>query len=464
MVEEVMEELKKEIKEEGDNLKDLREKALSMVVFGQNCLKQIAEKNIPPEIFVEQDIDKKIINELLLWYRKYKSEPVMSAILDIVDNDRVKVKNRMTELFKIQINKNELMLVIDKLMLVWSRKRIESSLIEELDSSKYKSLEDYKKNLIKLGSKIHTVINKLSDNTYGGESFTTKNVEENIGFIKDRDTSFLKRFHLGHDPIDSATGGFLPGEVLMIVGNVNQGKSMVLANAAYHMWYYNNANVLILTAEMQPEMFDDRIYSRASAVEYSHIINGKASLSEGDRQALDSAVKEIKTKKNQIIVKWLNNSDNVNTVARYIEDLEKLHNFIPDVLIIDSLECLTPAKESHGSDWEDKGQIVVEFKNYAETFNNGSKLFVISTHQAKTVTQEKEFKDIDITDIGRSKIVAEKADAAIYLRCREDLKRMDVKTIKARRFSKDLSWSMAYDFSRVLITNIEKDETDILGQ
>ena len=61
--------------------------------------------------------------------------------------------------------------------------------------------------------------------------------------------------------------------------------------------------------------------------------------------------------------------------------------------------------------------------------------------------------------MGRSKIVAEKADAAFYLRCEDDRKRMQIKTIKARRFSKELRWNMAYDFSRVLITNIINDDT-----
>jgi len=319
------------------------------------------------------------------------------------------------------------------------------------------NLDSYAGAVKDLSAKLYTIHNNVVDSSTGGDSFTTKNSAENIEMIKTRDTTSLRRFYLGHDPLDDATGGFLPGEVLMIVGNVNQGKSMVLANAAYHMWYHNNANVLILTAEMQPEMFDDRIYSRASAVEYSHILAGKGKLSEDENKALDVTVKEMKSKENQIIVRWLNNSDNVNTVAKIIDDYEKMHNFIPDVLIIDSLECLSPVKESKEGDWRDKGQVVDEFKSFAETFRNGRKMFVISTHQAKTVTAEKEFMDIDITDIGRSKIVAEKADAAIYLRCREDLRRMQIKTIKARRFSKDLSWSMAYDFSRVLITNIEND-------
>ncbi len=445
-----------------NNISEVKEKALTLLLSDYDALKEVADRGIPTEIFLDKEEDGFIINELLAWHKRHRTKPSVSKILEKLnteDHSKYLIfKARVTPLSKLEVAKNEFGFYVDQLKHHWATKQVEKTIEASLVPDKpFTDLNQYASAIKDLSAKLFNIHNKVSVDSNGMESFTTKDVEQNIDSVKNRDLSQIKRFNLGHDPLDDATGGFMPGEVLMIVGNVNQGKSMVLANAAYHMWYHDNANVLILTAEMQPEMFDDRIYSRASAVEYNKIINGKKHLGPEDLQALDTAVKEIKSRQNQIIVKWLDNSDNVNTVAKYIDDLEKLHNFIPDVLIIDSLECLTPAKPSQGHDWEDKGQIVVEFKNFAETFRNGKKLFVISTHQAKTITQEKEFKDIDITDIGRSKIVAEKSDAAFYLRCREDLKRMNIKMIKARRFSKDLSWNMAYDFSRVLITNIEND-------
>lgn len=441
---------------------ELKDKALTTILSDYEALVNVVEKGIILDIFINQNEDGFILDELIKWHKKYRTKPSVSKILERLNMEShdkyLLFKSRVMSLKNVKIEKNEFPYIVEQLKHVWATSKVEGTIKDILLPEKpYNNLDSYAKAIKNLSSKLFTVHNNVIQENNGGESFTTANVEENIELIKNRDNSGMKRFFLGHDPLDDATGGFLPGEVLMIVGNVNQGKSMVLANAAYHMWYHNRANILILTAEMQPEMFDDRIYSRASAVEYSHILNGKNSLTEEEMKALDITIKEMKSRDNHIIVKWLDNSDNVNTVAKYIDDLEKMHNFIPDVLIIDSLECLTPANGSTGKDWEDKGQVVMEFKNFAETFRNSRKIFVISTHQAKTITQEKEFKDIDITDIGRSKIVAEKADAAIYLRCRDDMKRMNIKTIKARRFSKDLSWNMAYDFSRVLITNIEND-------
>lgn len=432
-----------------------------------DCLKQIVEKGVPLEIVIDKAEDKLVLNELITWHKHHKTKPSATKIeekLNVESHDKYLIfKNRLAELKSIDAKLNEFPYYLEQLKHHWATKQVEEKIKTILIPDKpHTDLKNYAGAVKELSAKLFTIHNSVIESSGGADSFTTLKAEENIELIKSRDTSALRRFHTGHDPLDDATGGFLPGEVLMVVANVNQGKSMALANFAYHMWYHDNANVLILTAEMQPEMFDDRIYSRASAVEYSHILAGKSKLTEEEVKALDTTVKEMKSKTNQIIVKWLDNSDNVNTVAKAIEDYEKMYNFIPDVLIIDSLECLTPAGGSTGKDWEDKGQIVVEFKNFAETFRNGRKILIISTHQAKTVTAEKEFKDIDITDIGRSKIVAEKADAAIYLRCREDLRRMQIKTIKARRFSKDLSWNMAYDFSRVLITNIENDS--ILAQ
>lgn len=445
-----------------NNISELKSKALFLMLSNYDCLKQVVEKGIALDIIIDKDEDRLVLNELVAWHKKYQTKPSATKIeekLNTESHDKYLIfKNRLSELKTVEAKVNEFPYFLEQLKHHWATKQVEDKIKTILIPDKpHTNLDSYSRAVKDLSAKLYTIHNSVVDTGYAGESFTTLNAEKNIDMIKTRDTSAIRRYHTGHDPLDDATGGFMPGEVLMVVANVNQGKSMALANFAYHMWYHDHANILILTAEMQPEMFDDRIYSRASSVEYSHILAGKTRLSPEENKALDVTVKEMKSKQNQIIVRWLENSDNVNTVAKIIDDYEKIHNFIPDVLIIDSLECLTPAKESKEGDWRDKGQIVEEFKNFAETFRGGRKLFVISTHQAKTVTAEKEFKDIDITDIGRSKIVAEKADAAVYLRCREDLRRMQIKTIKARRFSKDLSWNMAYDFSRVLITNIEND-------
>jgi replicative DNA helicase len=441
---------------------EIKDKALTTMLSDYDVLVDVLERGTPVDIFVKQPEDKMIINELRAWHKKYRTKPSMSKIMEKLNTENhdkyLIIKTRITPLKNIKIDKNEFPYLVEQLKHKWATTQVESNIKSILLPERpYNTLDEYAGAIKNLASKLFTTHSDVTHVGSSGESFTTLNVEENINLIKTRDTSGVRRFHLGHDPLDDATGGFLPGEVLMIVGNVNQGKSMVLANMAYHTWYHDKANVLILTAEMQPEMFDQRIYSRASAVEYSHILSGKDALSPAELKSLDTTVNEMKNKDNQIIVRWLDNSDNVNSVAKIIDDYEKLHNFIPDILIIDSLECLTPAGGATGKDWEDKGQVVIEFKNFAETFRNGRKIFVISTHQAKTATQEKEFKDIDITDMGRSKIVAEKADAAFYLRCQDDRKRMQIKTIKARRFSKELSWDMAYDFSRVLITNIIND-------
>jgi len=445
-----------------NNVSEVKSKALFLMLSNYDCLKQVVEKSVPLEVVIDKDEDRLVLNELISWHKKHQTKPSATKIeerLNSESHDKYLIfKNRLSELKGVDAKLNEFPYFIEQLKHYWAKKQVEDKIKNILIPDKpHDNLEAYAGAVRDLSAKLFTIHNNVIDVGGGGESFTTGKAEENIELIKTRDNSALRRFHTGHDPLDDATGGFLPGELLMVVANVNQGKSMALANFAYHMWYHDNANVLILTAEMQPEMFDDRIYSRASSVEYGHILAGKTKLTEEEIRALDTIVKEMKTKQNQIIVKWLNNSDNVNSVGKILEDYEKMYNFIPDVLIIDSLECLTPSTGASGKDWEDKGKIVEEFKSFAETFRNGRKLFCISTHQAKTVTAEKEFKDIDITDIGRSKIVAEKADAAIYLRCREDLRRMQIKTIKARRFSKELSWNMAYDFSRVSITNIQND-------
>jgi replicative DNA helicase len=441
------------------NLEESKSKLLSILIHNKELWKDFINSKVPIDSVSCDEQDSFVIGEIIKYHKRYNGNINGANIVESLkkqdEKKAVLFKTKIAEWKATNPDKTEFPFLLEKLKVKWAEQKILKSIQDGIlsDKVKFNNLDDIKKfvqstttELVKIGSQVYST-------NSSGFSLTTLEAEEKIEAIKEKDTSNVIRMKVGHDKLDNATGGFRYGEVFLILGNVNNGKTFVLTNMLYNLWL-GGANILILTAEMQPSEFEERIFSRASMVDYKSIQEGKNNLSSADRIGLDEAVKHIKSKSNHVITKWLDESDTIETIKVYLEELEKTNNFIPDVVIIDSLECLSPSID-RGSDWENKGQIVIDFKNFANTYANNRGVFVISTHQAKNDTLEKEFKEINIGDIGRSKIVAEKSDAAIYIRYLDDIHTLNVKTIKARRFDRNLSYSMACDFSKALIQNQE---------
>lgn len=351
---------------------------------------------------------------------------------------------------------------VDVLRLDWAKKNLRT----QLASLANKQIGDVSDTnamssiLADLNKNVASINNQLQLNEVLPYSYTTKEAGVNIEKLKATDISKEKRFKIGHRILDNESNGFKYGEVLMILGNIGQGKSMVLTNIIYNMWR-DGANILLLTAEMQPLEFDIRIYSRASAVEAKHIEGGKKFLTESDHAALEDCIKYMESKPNEIKIRYVTPSDNVGTVAAYMEELKVNEGFVPDVLLVDSFEHISPLDQKHkDADWMAVGQTMIEFKTLANTFERNRGLFVVSTHQAKTITLDKKFEDIAVTDFGRSKIVPEKADCCLYIRTLSDLNIMNIKEIKARRWKNNLDWSMGVDFTKCMIREMEQDDTN----
>jgi replicative DNA helicase len=439
----------------------IKDEIIFLIMSNFDTFKKFVNNNTNIDIISSCEEDKIILNKLTDYYNKYEQKPNIENILKELESDPQKcllVKSRIKSLSKITKDPDQYEYLIDKLKADWAKNEINEIikndyLSEEIDLS---NSEKVAKVIKKINANLAKIENNINKNGEGEYSFTTMEIDKKIGEIIKRDISSVKRFKLGHDILDKETGGFMPGEVLIVLGNINQGKSFVLTNIVFEMWQQGH-NVLLLTGEMNPRMFDERIFSRATGVLYSNILNGKDALSEEDKKYLEQLANNVKQRKNNIVTKYVTASDTANSVRKYIEELEKTKGFIPDVLVVDSFECMAPINKKPDL-WENLGQITTDFKNLAETYKDGKGLFVISTHQAKTETLEKAFKDINISDVGKSKIIAEKADAAFYMRAQDDISTLNIKFIKARRFSRGLSYNMTIDYSRALVSNCENNE------
>ena len=416
------------------------------------------------KLFESDELAFFITKELMSWYQQYTTKPSFKRIVEQNNNSKfgasLHVRMKLISDIDKQEQKptdNEFESYLNDLRMTWMKTKVSQSLLNygDADVSKISDIAGLSKSIKGFGNEFVKISDAVSQDDEGEYSYTTEEVAKNIAAINSKDTSNEKRFNIGHRIFDNATKGVRYGDLIMFLGNVNTGKSMVLANVVYNLWK-TGANVLLLTCEMKPNEFDERIYSRATNITYDAIINGKDALSDGDRAAFEVYIQEVGNKPNKIVTKFLKTTDNVGTVDSYIEDLRLKRDFVPDVVVIDSLEHISPLYPSV----EDKdnlkvAQIITEFKDYAQTFMSNRGLVVVSTHQAKTDTFEKNFEDISIVDFGRSKVAAEKPDFAFYIRSKAEINTMNVKLIKARRIAAGITWPMAIDFSKCLVMDTQ---------
>ena len=449
------------------DIESTQNKILYLMSTDDGCVRKAYQNKIFLNLFQNDGVSALAATTFIKWFKKYETVPSMQKIYEAYRESntgaqlkiKFKVVNSLGKGEKAP-TPNEFGALVDELKLSYAKGRFSDHLknYSEINSGSMDTPEKFSSTVKDFGKEFINIGNEVVEEMEGEYSYTTHDVSKNMEGIKNRDISKEKRFYIGHKNIDNELNGFKYGDLLLILGNINAGKSMALTNVAYNLWK-NGANVLILTAEMRPSHFDDRIYSRAAGVSYKSVMDGKDALKQDDLNALDECIKYMSSKENHIVTKFLNPTDNVASVEGYVNDLKISRNFVPDVVIFDSLEHISPLNTpQEEKDWQNKGQIVVEFKNWAETALNGRGIFVISTHQAKTEAHNKKFEDISLTDFGRSKIVPEKADFAMYIRsltAGNEFNTMNVKLIKARRCQAGLTWSMATDYSICLIAESE---------
>lgn len=416
------------------------------------------------KLFESDELAMFIAKEFIAWYKEFSAVPSPRKIAEKHKDAAIGPRLHIRIVSIAALDKaeqkpteNEFDAYMNDLKMAWMKENVNDKLHQygSSDVSQINDVANLSKSIKNFGNQFVKISDAVLIGDEGEYSYTTEDAEGNIQIIKSKDISKEKRFKMGMRKLDNATKGFRYGDLVMVLGNVNTGKSMVLANVVYNLWR-SNANVLLLTCEMKPSEFDERIYSRATAITYDAIINGGESLGPQDSIAFEACVREMQNRPNKIITKFLKTSDNVGTVESYIDDLRLKKDFIPDVIVVDSLEHISPLYPNV----EDKdnlkvAQIIIEFKDFAQTFMNNRGVVVISTHQAKTDTFDKKFEEISIVDFGRSKVAAEKPDFALYIRSLPELNTMDVKLIKARRTAAGITWSMATDFSKVLVADTE---------
>jgi replicative DNA helicase len=306
---------------------------LSKEIFTTDFKQWVYQKTVDNYISFSECISKSLLYDELK--TKYKNNQdtyeEKKVILDKIFSNRFESK-----LFKP---------LVEKIKQKYLYRNLLDLNIKVNDQLKRDYLDD-KQQANKLAQEVQDTVTKLV-----ATSNQFKVLEEDIFQDIDRDIKLIKNkkenpndykgIPSGYDKIDKATGGWHPGEFILVLGRPEQGKSILLLNFA-HNAYLLNYNVVYVTIEMPLEQQRNRFISLSTKTAY-HKIKLPHLMSDEEIIYIENKMKEMKSKHNNYL--WfIDAPQNCNTqfIDSRITALENVTGKKIDLLVLDPVYLMQP--------------------------------------------------------------------------------------------------------------------------
>lgn len=238
---------------------------------------------------------------------------------------------------------------------------------------------------------------------------------------------------IGFPSVDNEIQGLCEGDVLLIIGQTNEGKSMIAKRIAQHVAINETQRVLYLTYEEQTDVaihMVDAMYAGVDSRQYM-----KRTLDAKGRLKLQEAFEKYEQMptKGEIIL------PDVSSIRKgSIIDLANLiQHYNTKVIVVDQL---TFVAKSLG--WEDLSDYIRDLKTLARKMG----IAVIGLSQAKK--DAKPVWDVGYEAAAHAEELVRTSDSALYVAPNKDSVEVGVKLlklIKNRRGAKDLIIKLRWD-------------------
>lgn len=206
---------------------------------------------------------------------------------------------------------------------------------------------------------------------------------------------------LGWEPIDRATAGAQPGDVISVVARPNVGKSWTLIHMAKEAWL-SGASVLFLTMEMTAPQIARRTLGAATGVNPDHIRKGQ----------ITSWAEEILYEFIQLSERFPPFHMMSGSFRKTTADLDRaVQEFEPDIVFVDASYLVGSQKQQRrdGSRWERIYDVGEEIKGIATDRNRP----VVQSLQLNR--DKKKGTEFDMTQIAGGDVIGQISSVVVAL-------------------------------------------------
>lgn len=303
------------------------------------------QKYIIESLLSSKDIFSRCVSIIQSNFFDKNYEQVVQFILDYYSTHNGVPKRRILDVEfditfdKVKVTRDEIKYVCNEIEVFCKESAIKDAI---LASSKDIREENF-------GAILERVTKAISislDHDLGVDFF--ENPEEYLKSIVDTQTYEST----GIDAIDKHLGGgILRKQLTLFSANSGGGKSIMLNNIGA-TFAYNGHNVLYVSLEL-PE---DMIYVRSSAIwANSNVKEWKSNIPE-----IAAKIEKGKEKGGSFRIKRMPQQSTVNDIRAYLKNYELEFDYVPDLIIIDYLDLMSPNGGSKGLQVFEKDKLVSE--------------------------------------------------------------------------------------------------------
>lgn len=361
------------------------------------------------------------------YIKKYKNIPTQRVLIqEHGENEslREQINIIFESLSDINIITSEYPYELDRL----KQRFIDVKLADLKDEFKYNDKLDTKKSLAEMEQTLKDIRDVQNNHKH---PYIQQPIKKYLQTFKQQYKDKVNGVHLGegiltgYSYFDYVTNGINSGELIIIGGETNTGKSIFLNNIAIQMYMQKNTiitdpkeftkgcNILYFSLEMSYDDCFQRLISRISDVPMNGIRDGKLSKAEID--AVGTAGKFISKYPYEFEIIDIARGVTIEVIEdRIIEAQSRYHL---DAIFVDYLGLMDI--KGPGEDWYKLGMISGQLHELARTYNTR----VITAVQLNKLSPNKKHEKheiINVNRVGRSGLIAHNANIVIQIENRED--------------------------------------------
>ena len=212
---------------------------------------------------------------------------------------------------------------------------------------------------------------------------------------------------IGFRPIDDATRGHFPGELIVMVGGPGVGKSLFLGQVAVNVSVKAKKRVLLITVENNLRSYQRRLYSNIGGIPYDDLKT--SSLTDSETAKLMEAIAALPE---EFCLKVVHMEP--PCTPKDILNIMRAEKHAYDYLIVDQITNMAPnhPKDFQVMDWRWYSQIALELRTVSAIVYNGKGIPTMTAVHAAGGTTDK--KELTTDDTALAKSIGYHADGMLF--------------------------------------------------